>query len=114
MYRGYESPQASVQDLFRTPSCENRMTARASYSDAITIGCASDFVITPVVRDLRRRFPDAEIRGGLRQDLTAIPIEGIEPCQVVVVTRAGTGSRLVAAFRESAMALLTPPDSLPS
>jgi DNA-binding transcriptional LysR family regulator len=38
----------------------------------------------------------------LRNDLTAIPVEGIEPCRVVIVTRAGERSRLVTAFRETA------------
>ena len=59
-------------------------------------------------------LPRGDQRGGLRQDLTAIPIEGIEPCQVVVVTRAGEDSRFVAAFRESARAFLTAPDAPPS
>jgi hypothetical protein len=59
-------------------------------------------------------LPRGDQRGGPRQDLTAIPIEGIEPCQVVVVTRAGEDSRFVAAFRESARAFLTAPDALPS
>jgi DNA-binding transcriptional LysR family regulator len=38
----------------------------------------------------------------LRHDLTAVPVEGIEPCRVVLATRAGERSRLVTAFRESA------------
>jgi len=38
----------------------------------------------------------------LRNDLVAIPVEGIEPCKVVMATRAGERSRLVTAFRESA------------
>jgi len=38
----------------------------------------------------------------LRHDLAAIPVEGIEPCKVVIVTRAGERGRLVTAFRESA------------
>jgi DNA-binding transcriptional LysR family regulator len=40
--------------------------------------------------------------GTFRRDLTAIPVEGIEPCKVVIVTRARERSRLVTAFRESA------------
>jgi DNA-binding transcriptional LysR family regulator len=47
----------------------------------------------------------------LRHDLTAIPIEGIEPCKVVIVTRARERSRLVTAFRESARSHLTGRDS---
>ncbi|WP_330251009.1 LysR family transcriptional regulator [Nocardia sp. NBC_00565] len=38
----------------------------------------------------------------VRRDLTAIPVEGIEPCKVVIVTRARERSHLVTAFRESA------------
>jgi DNA-binding transcriptional LysR family regulator len=38
----------------------------------------------------------------LRNDLTTIPVEGIEPCKLVIATRAGERSRLVTAFRESA------------
>jgi DNA-binding transcriptional LysR family regulator len=38
----------------------------------------------------------------LRQDLVAIPVEGIEPCRVVMATRARERSRLVTDFRESA------------
>jgi DNA-binding transcriptional LysR family regulator len=43
----------------------------------------------------------------LRPDVVAIPIEGIGPCQVVVATRTGERSRLVAAFLACARALLT-------
>lgn len=38
----------------------------------------------------------------LRTDLTTVPIEGVEPCHVVLATRAGDRSRLVAAFRRIA------------
>ncbi|MET1071474.1 MAG: LysR family transcriptional regulator [Umezawaea sp.] len=34
-----------------------------------------------------------------RQDVVAVPVEGIGPCRVLVATRAGERSRLVAAFR---------------
>ena len=44
-----------------------------------------------------------------RPDLTTVPLYGVEPGHVVVATRAGDGSRLVAAFRESARACLTGP-----
>ncbi|GAA1031334.1 MULTISPECIES: LysR family transcriptional regulator [Amycolatopsis] len=44
---------------------------------------------------------------GTRPDLTAIPLHGVEPCQVVLATRAGESAHLVAAFRRSAQALLT-------
>ncbi|SEP51246.1 LysR family transcriptional regulator [Amycolatopsis saalfeldensis] len=44
-----------------------------------------------------------------RNDLTTIPLEGIEPCHVVLATRAGDNSRLLAAFRRYAQAHLTGP-----
>ncbi|HEY3477357.1 MAG TPA: LysR family substrate-binding domain-containing protein, partial [Streptomyces sp.] len=49
------------------------------------------------------------IVGSFRSDLTTVPLEGVEPSQVVVATRAGEKSRLVAAFRKCAEALLTGP-----
>ena len=45
----------------------------------------------------------------LRPDLTMVPLEGVEPCHVVVATRADDRSRLVAAFRKIAMAQLKGP-----
>ena len=53
-------------------------------------------------------------RHGLRSDLALIPMEGLEPSHVVLATRAGDRSRLVAAFRRYAEAHLgerggTPP-----
>jgi DNA-binding transcriptional LysR family regulator len=47
--------------------------------------------------------------GSLRPDVIAIPMHGIEPGHVVVATRAGDRSRLVAAFVKSARACLTSP-----
>lgn len=44
---------------------------------------------------------------GLRPDLTAIPLEGVEPSHVVLATRAGDRRRLVTAFRKAAQAHLT-------
>ena len=44
---------------------------------------------------------------GLRPDLTTIPLDGVEPCHVVLATRAGDRSRLVAQFRKIAEAHLT-------
>ncbi|WP_328610247.1 LysR family transcriptional regulator [Amycolatopsis sp. NBC_00345] len=46
----------------------------------------------------------------LRPDLTTIPLEGVEPCHVVLATRAGDNSRLLAAFRKYAQAHLTGPE----
>ena len=45
----------------------------------------------------------------LREDLTTIPPEGVEPCHVVVACRADDRSRLVAAFRKLAGQHLTAP-----
>jgi DNA-binding transcriptional LysR family regulator len=45
-----------------------------------------------------------------RNDLTTIPLEGVEPCHVVLATRAGDNSRLLAAFRKYAQAYLTGPE----
>ena len=42
-----------------------------------------------------------------RPDLTTVPLDGVEPSHVVLATRAGDRSRLVAAFRKCAQALLT-------
>ena len=44
----------------------------------------------------------------LRSDLTAIPIDGIEPAQVVLATRANDRNRLIPAFRRIAKATLQP------
>jgi hypothetical protein len=46
----------------------------------------------------------------LRPDITTVPLEGVEPGHVVLATRAGDRSRLVAAFRKIAEAQLTGPD----
>ncbi|MBV6701798.1 LysR family transcriptional regulator [Kitasatospora aureofaciens] len=43
----------------------------------------------------------------LRPDLTVVPLEGVEPSHVVLATRAGERSRLVAAFHKAAEAHLT-------
>lgn len=52
-------------------------------------------------------LPAGDRRSTLRPDLTTIPIEGVEPCHVVVATRADDRSHLVAAFRRCARACLT-------
>lgn len=46
-----------------------------------------------------------------RPDLTTVPLEGVEPSQVVLATRAGDRSRLVVAFRKYAGIHLTGPGS---
>lgn len=50
--------------------------------------------------------PAGDRRSTLRDDLATVPIEGVEPCQVAVVTRAGERNPLVARFRESARTCL--------
>ncbi|WP_129844234.1 LysR family transcriptional regulator [Streptomyces sp. RFCAC02] len=52
--------------------------------------------------------PAGDRRLTLRDDLTTVPIEGIEPCQVVVATRAGDRNPLVADFLRSARETLAP------
>lgn len=51
-------------------------------------------------------LPAGDRRIGLREDLTTVPIEGIEPCRVVVATRADDHDPLVTDFHESARAHL--------
>lgn len=51
--------------------------------------------------------PADDRRSTLRDDLATVPINGIEPCQVVVVTRTDDRNPLVARFRESAKNCLT-------
>ncbi|MFB7596368.1 LysR family transcriptional regulator [Streptomyces sp. NPDC056160] len=50
--------------------------------------------------------PADDRRCALRSDLVTVPVEGIEPCQVVVAQRRDDRSPLVAHFRESAVSLL--------
>lgn len=45
----------------------------------------------------------------VRPDLTTVPLHGVEPCHVVLATRAGDRGRLVTAFRKCAQAHLTGP-----
>jgi DNA-binding transcriptional LysR family regulator len=45
-----------------------------------------------------------------RPDITTVPLEGVEPSHVVLASRAGDRSRLVAAFRKLAETHLTSPD----
>ncbi|MDP9612441.1 MULTISPECIES: hypothetical protein [Streptomyces] len=50
--------------------------------------------------------PIDDRRSALRDDLVTVPVEDIEPCQVVVVTRRGATNPLLAHFCESAKNLL--------
>ncbi|MFK0118991.1 LysR family transcriptional regulator [Streptomyces sp. NPDC090994] len=50
--------------------------------------------------------PSGDRRSALRDDLATVPVEGVEPCEVVVVSRRDETNRLVADFRESARKLL--------
>ncbi|MFJ5919096.1 LysR family transcriptional regulator [Streptomyces ardesiacus] len=52
-------------------------------------------------------IPAALHTGATRPDLTAIPLHGVEPSHTVVATRAADNSRLVAAFRKSAVTALS-------
>jgi DNA-binding transcriptional LysR family regulator len=47
--------------------------------------------------------------GGLRPDLTAVPLVDVEPSHVVLATRAADRGRLLAAFRKAARTCLTAP-----
>jgi DNA-binding transcriptional LysR family regulator len=51
-------------------------------------------------------IPAGVASGSPRPDLTTIPLDGVEPSQVVLATRAGDRGRLVTAFRKCAQALL--------
>ncbi|MFD2419771.1 LysR family transcriptional regulator [Amycolatopsis pigmentata] len=52
--------------------------------------------------------PAGDRRYTLRPDLVTVPVDGIEPCQVVVATRAADTNLLVAEFVRSAGKLLVP------
>lgn len=52
--------------------------------------------------------PAATHAGGLRSGLTTVPLDGVEPGHVVLVTRAGDRSRLVAAVSTSVRDCLRP------
>ncbi|MFD4555849.1 LysR family transcriptional regulator [Streptomyces sp. NPDC058469] len=55
--------------------------------------------------------PAGAVSKGLRPDVTAVPLEGVDPIPVVVATRAGEENRpLLAAFRACAEDQLTPAD----
>lgn len=58
-------------------------------------------------------LPAGDHRLRLRDDVTAIPVEGFEPCRVVVASRTRDPNPLVAQFREAAR-LLVPDASGPA
>ncbi|MGW7532184.1 LysR family transcriptional regulator [Amycolatopsis sp. NPDC054798] len=51
-----------AQELLATAHLARRTTKAAAAPQTVTLGYTDDFIVTPVVRDLRRRHPDAEIR----------------------------------------------------
>jgi DNA-binding transcriptional LysR family regulator len=53
--------------------------------------------------------PAGVYNGQVRPDLTTIPLHDVPPSHVILATRAGDRSRLVAAFRKSAREMLTGP-----
>ena len=48
--------------------------------------------------------PGGELIAGFRPDLTTVPLHGVEPSRIVIATRAGDRSRLVADFVKAAQA----------
>lgn len=56
--------------------------------------------------------PAADGNSTPRHDLTTVPVQGIEPCNVVVATRTRERNRLVSAFLETARSHLTGRDIL--
>jgi hypothetical protein len=52
--------------------------------------------------------PAGDEHSSLRRDLTIVPVHGVEPCRVVIATRAGETGRMIDDFRAVAAALLTP------
>jgi DNA-binding transcriptional LysR family regulator len=57
-------------------------------------------------------IPGGLAASAIRPDLTTIPLRDVEPSHVVLATRAGDRSRLVAAFRKSAADCLTAPETV--
>jgi len=53
--------------------------------------------------------PAGVYNGQVRPDLTTVPLHDVAPSHVILATRAGDRSRLVAAFRRSARECLTAP-----
>ena len=53
--------------------------------------------------------PGSELIAGFRPDVATVPLHGVEPSRIVIATRAGDRSRLVADFVKAAQAHLTGP-----
>lgn len=51
-----------AQELLATARLARRTAKAAATPHTVTLGYTDDFIVTPVVRDLRRQYPDAEIR----------------------------------------------------
>ncbi|WP_406640192.1 LysR family transcriptional regulator [Amycolatopsis sp. WGS_07] len=64
-----------AQELLATAHVARRSAKAAAAPPTVTLGYTDDFIVTPVVRDLRRQHPDADIRTRhLRwNDTTALP-----------------------------------------
>ena len=69
-----------------------------AYEDKIEMIAAGDAVAI---------IPDTVPGMQLRPGLTTIPLHGVDPSHVILATRDGDRSRLVAAFRRSAKDALT-------
>jgi len=73
-----------------------------AYEDKIELIAAGDAVAI---------IPDGGRTMQLRPGLTTVPLRGVEPSHVVLATRDGDRSRLVAAFRKAAKDALTAPEA---
>lgn len=56
-------------------------------------------------------IPDGGRGMQLHPGLTTVPLHGVDPSHVILATRDGDRSRLVAAFRRSAKDALTAPEA---
>ena len=83
----YDEPRVLVVPTFY------RLADKESVEDKLEVVAGGEAVAV---------LPAGDQRSTLRHDLTTIPIDGIDPCQVVVFTRATERNHLVAAFITSA------------
>ncbi len=77
-------PQARA--LLRTASRVVAQTRAADGSGHVTIGYTGDLIVTPVVREMRRRHPDAEVRAQHVQ-ITDVPAALLDHRVDALVTR---------------------------